>query len=75
MAVASAAAWASQATYGAWAATYDSALGPSHAPACAAATSAERSSATSAYAALNEFHAAAAASDGPGPGPLLSNAE
>jgi hypothetical protein len=27
------------------------------------------------YAVLNEFHDSAAASSGPGPGPLLSNAE
>src|SRR6516225_4654185 len=42
-------AWVNQARYGACAATYDSALGPSHAP--------------------------AAASNDPGPGPLLSSAE
>ena len=64
-----------QARYGACAATYDSALGPSHAPACTDANNALSSSATEAYSALSEFHAAPAASKEPGPGPLLSNAE
>jgi hypothetical protein len=64
-----------QARYGAWAATYDSTLGPCHASACTVANSAVSSSAASVYSALNELHAPAAASKEPGPGPLLSNAE
>ncbi|ETA96967.1 hypothetical protein O979_20920 [Mycobacterium avium subsp. paratuberculosis 10-4404] len=63
------------ARYGACAATYDSALGPPHAPAWADARTALSSSAVEAYSALNEFHAPAAASKEPGPGPLLSSAE
>jgi hypothetical protein len=64
-----------QARYGAWAAAYDSALGPSHAPACTDANNALSSCAAEAYSALNEFHAVAADSKEPGPGPLLSSAE
>src|SRR5258708_2947340 len=63
------------ARYGACAATYDSALGPTHAPACTDPNTAVSSSATDAYSELNRFHAPAAASKDPGPGPLLSNAE
>src|ERR1700722_12053708 len=66
---------ASQARYGTWAATYDSAPGPSHTPACTEPNSATSSSAAETYSALNAFHAPAAANNGPGPGPLLSNAE
>src|SRR5262245_85928 len=65
----------SHARYGACAATYDSALGPSHTPACTDPSNAVSSSATEAYSASSEFHAPAAASRDPGPGPLLSNAE
>jgi hypothetical protein len=61
--------------YGTLAATYDSALGPSHAPACTPANTALSSSAAEAYSALSEVHAPAAVSKGPGPGPLESNAE
>src|SRR5262249_3453231 len=61
--------------YGACAATYDSALGPSHAPACTSASNAMSSSAADVYSALNELHTPAAASRDPGPGPLLSSAE
>src|SRR6516165_2372636 len=68
-------AWVNQARYGACAATYDSALGPSHAPACADANNAVSSAAAEAYSALSAFHAPAAASNDPGPGPLLSSAE
>src|SRR6516225_4466824 len=68
-------AWVNQARYGACAATYDSALGPSHAPACAQASNAVSSAAAEAYSALSAFHAPAAASNDPGPGPLLSSAE
>jgi hypothetical protein len=64
-----------QARYGVCAATYDSALGPSHAPAWTDANNAVSSSANEAYSALSEFHATAAESSDPGPGPLLSNAE
>ena len=63
------------ARYGTCAATYDSALGPCHAPACAAPSTAVRSSAIDAYSALNRFHAPAAANNDPGPAPLLSNVE
>jgi hypothetical protein len=63
------------ARYGACAATYDSALGPTHAPACTDPSTATSSSATAAYSVLSRCHASAAASRDPGPGPLLSNAE
>jgi len=63
------------AKYGTCAATYDSALGPCHAPACTAPNISVSSSAVAAYAALNELHAPAAANNDAGPGPLLSNAE
>src|SRR5271165_4004885 len=65
----------SHARYGPCAAIYDSALGPSHTPACTPPRVALSSSAAEVYSALNEFHAPAAASNDPGPGPLLSNAE
>src|SRR4030081_3355353 len=61
--------------YGTWAATYASAVGPSQVPPCATANSDASSSADSAYSLLSELHAAAAASNGPAPGPLLSSAE
>src|SRR5271167_930934 len=63
------------ARYGPCAATYDSALGPSHAPAWAVASTALSSCAAEAYSVLNADQAPAAASRGPGPGPVLSNAE
>jgi hypothetical protein len=63
------------AKYGTCAATYDSALGPCHAPACTAPSTAVSSSAIDAYSALNELHAPAAANNDAGPGPLLSNVE
>lgn len=50
-------------------------LGPCHAPVCTAPSNAVSSAATSAYSMLSDEHAAAAANNGPGPGPLLSNAE
>src|SRR5258707_8599614 len=65
----------SHARYGTWAATYASAVGPSQVPPCATANSDASSSAVSAYSLLSELHVAAAASNGPGPGPLLSSAE
>src|SRR5271168_4699235 len=65
----------SHARYGTWAATYPSALGPSHAPACTAPKIPLSSAAVEAYWALSEVHAPAAAKSGPGPGPALSNAE
>src|ERR1700730_4413282 len=61
--------------YGACAATYDSALGPSQAPACTDANTAVSSSAVEAYSLLSPDQAAAADSNEPGPGPLLSTAE
>ncbi|PQM44268.1 hypothetical protein C1Y40_05573 [Mycobacterium talmoniae] len=70
-----AAASVSQDRYGRCAATYSSALGPCQAPACTAASSVVNSSAVAVYSVLNAVHAPAAASNGPGPGPLLSNAE
>src|SRR6516165_4820846 len=57
------------------AATYRSALGPCHAPACTAPTSPLSSAAVEAYSALSEDHAPAAANSDPGRGPALSNAE
>ncbi|SRX96410.1 hypothetical protein MSP7336_04688 [Mycobacterium shimoidei] len=50
-------------------------MGPSQLPACTASNTAVSSSADSVYSVLNEFHAPAAASNGPGPGPVLSSAE
>src|SRR5574337_601010 len=73
--VLSALACISQARYGTFAATYDSALGPCQVPACTADSIVLSSSATAAYSVLNASHMAAAASSGPAPGPLLSNAE
>jgi hypothetical protein len=63
------------AKYGTCAATYDSALGPCHAPACTPASNALSSSAADAYSVLNDDHAPAAANNDPGPGPALNNAE
>ncbi len=71
----SALACASQARYGACAAAYSAALGPSQLPACTASSSAASSSAVSAYSTLSELQVAADASSGPGPGPLLSSVE
>ena len=65
----------SHAKYGACAVRATSALGPSHAPTCTDDKIAVSSSAVSAYAVLNEFHAPAAANKLPGPGPLLSRLE
>src|SRR3984893_6004888 len=65
----------SHARYGPCAPINDSALGPSHTPACTLANTAVSSWATDAYSALKVFHAPAAASKAAGPGPLLSNAE
>src|ERR1700744_6355610 len=65
----------SHAKYGTCAATYRSALGPCHAPACTAAKISLSSSATEAYSVLSEFQAPAAASRDPGPRPPLSSAE
>ena len=61
----------SHAKYGACAVTYCSAVGPSHAPPWTPANTAIRSSAVSAYVALNEVHDVAAANKLPGPGPLV----
>src|SRR6201995_6166922 len=63
------------ARYGTYADTNSSALGPCHAPVCPSASTLLISSATEVYSALSEFHAPAAASSDPGPGPLLNNAE
>jgi hypothetical protein len=65
----------SHARYGTCAATYASALGPCHVPACTAANKSLSSVAAASYSALNACHAASAASNGPGPGPLESAAE
>src|ERR1700722_5189173 len=71
----SALACVNHARYGTYAETKDSALGPCQAPPCTSASTSLISSATEVYSALNEFHAPAAASSEPAPGPLLNNAE